>query len=59
MSLYTNGRVYEGHWENDRKHGYGFETFASGAVYVGYYANNKPHGILLYCINRCRKICLG
>lgn len=42
--LFDNGRIYEGHWENDRRHGYGYEYFSSGATYVGYYTNNKPHG---------------
>ena len=29
---YTNGRVYEGHWMQDRAHGDGRMTFPSGEV---------------------------
>ena len=42
--LYNNNRVYEGNWENDRKHGYGYEEFVNGAMYIGNYINSKPHG---------------
>lgn len=43
--MYTNGRVYEGEFENDRKHGKGYEKFQSESIYDGMYINGKPEGI--------------
>jgi hypothetical protein len=44
--LYRNGRVYEGEWENGRKHGRGYEVFASKAIYEGQFVNGRPEGSL-------------
>jgi hypothetical protein len=41
---YTNGRVYEGDWHLDKRHGYGFEKFSNGNIYQGEYYNGKVHG---------------
>ncbi|CAD8075849.1 unnamed protein product [Paramecium primaurelia] len=43
--LSNNGRTYEGQFENDRKHGSGFERFPDGASYNGTYINGKPDGV--------------
>ena len=43
--LHNNGRSYEGQFENDRKHGLGFERFADCAIYDGMYINGKPEGM--------------
>jgi len=40
--VYSNGRVYEGQWNNDLKHGKGYELFANNSYYVGQYINGKP-----------------
>ena len=32
---YQNGRVYEGEWENDTRHGRGFELYPNGNIYLG------------------------
>lgn len=34
-------RFYEGEFQNNCKHGHGYEAFANG-VYQGMYINNKP-----------------
>ena len=33
--IYNDGRMYEGHFENDRKHGIGIEIVKSGGIYEG------------------------
>lgn len=40
--IYTNGRVYEGEWNDNYKHGKGYEKFNNGAVYEGSYIKGKP-----------------
>lgn len=42
--LNQNLKFFEGEWQNDLKHGRGFEQFPNKAVYLGYYANGKPEG---------------
>lgn len=42
--VYRNSRLYEGDWENDLKHGKGFEIFQNASFYTGFYANGKPEG---------------
>jgi len=32
---YESGRYYDGNWENDRRHGKGFERYSNGNVYEG------------------------
>lgn len=53
--LYENKRVYEGkfilnagEWENDHRHGFGFEKFANGCIYEGDFVNGKPEGVGKY-----------
>lgn len=46
--IYNNDRVYEGNWENDYKHGSGYESFPNGSVYQGMYLNGKPEGVGKY-----------
>jgi hypothetical protein len=31
--VYDTGRIYEGEWENDKRHGRGFELFSNGNTY--------------------------
>ncbi|CAD8162019.1 unnamed protein product [Paramecium octaurelia] len=41
----NNGRTYEGHFENDRKHGQGYEKLPDNSIYEGMYINGKPEGM--------------
>ena len=50
--MHDNDRVYEGEFENDRKHGIGFERFANQSYYEGLYVNGKPEGNLNYIIGK-------
>ena len=42
--LYTNGRIYEGNWFNNYKHGKGYEKYINGTEYSGAYIEGKPSG---------------
>ena len=42
--IYKNGRIFEGFWMNDLKHGNGFEFYNNGNTYMGEYSEGKPHG---------------
>jgi len=44
VMLYTDGRTYEGEWENDLKHGVGVEVLANSNRYEGEFLNGKPEG---------------
>lgn len=46
--IYNNGRVYEGIWENDFKHGKGYERFSNSSKYEGNFMNGKPEGVGIY-----------
>jgi hypothetical protein len=35
IMIYANGRRYEGYWENDIRHGRGYERHANGNIYIG------------------------
>ena len=41
---YGSGRVYEGGWEDDVRHGRGFERFASGNTFLGEYNMGRVDG---------------
>jgi hypothetical protein len=47
LLLYKNNRLYEGEWENNLRHGKGFEIFETGSFYNGLYVNGKPEGIYI------------
>ena len=40
--------MYEGDYENDRKHGYGIYTWNDGKQYEGWWQNGKQHGEGIY-----------
>lgn len=46
IMVYQNGRVFEGCWENDLKHGRGYEHFQNGSHYEGTYVRTFVHRIL-------------
>ena len=37
ICVYEIGRVYEGHWLDDKRHGKGYERFSNGNQYLGDY----------------------
>jgi len=41
---YKSGRVYEGEWLNDLRHGRGYERYENGNVYLGQFETGKAHG---------------
>lgn len=41
---YESGRIYEGSWQDDVRHGQGFEHFANGSQYLGEYKLGKVSG---------------
>lgn len=45
---YSNGRQYEGGWENDKRSGKGFERYANGNTYYGMFLEGKAHGKGVY-----------
>jgi len=44
IMLYGPKRLYEGDWENDAKHGKGYEILPTGSHYEGEFLNGKPDG---------------
>ncbi|CAD8103494.1 unnamed protein product [Paramecium primaurelia] len=49
--MLLQGRVCEGVWQNDRKHGHCKEIFDSGETFEGEYQNGKPQGKGVYIRN--------
>jgi len=45
---YRNGRVFEGDWDDDVRHGRGFEKYVNGNTYQGEYQYGKAHGKGIY-----------
>lgn len=41
---WKDGRIYEGEYIMDKKHGFGKYTWADGRVYIGPWMNGKQHG---------------
>jgi hypothetical protein len=41
---YPNGDVYEGEWDNDKKHGLGEYIYSDGSVYRGEWKEDMKHG---------------
>ena len=41
---WSDGRIYEGEYLNDKKHGHGTYTWADGRFYEGPWVNGKQHG---------------
>ena len=35
VMLYDSGRIYEGKWVDDKRHGKGFERFLTGSTFLG------------------------
>ena len=48
VMVYDNGRIYEGAWLNDRRHGTGFEKYSNGNTYEGFFERGKANGNGVY-----------
>ena len=47
---FSDGRVYEGDYKDDKKHGFGIYTWSDGRKYQGYWARGKQHGLGMYSV---------
>jgi hypothetical protein len=45
---YSDGRIYDGEWQNGRWHGVGQATFSNGDTYDGMYYEDQRHGQGIY-----------
>jgi hypothetical protein len=41
---YMSERVYEGEWDEDYRHGRGYERYPNGNIYIGEFQIGKAHG---------------
>ena len=46
--MYETGRVYEGHWAADKRHGKGYERFSNGNQYLGDFDQGRVTGRGIY-----------
>jgi hypothetical protein len=44
IAIYQDGKVYEGMFANNEKHGFGYEIYPNCNVYIGDFEKNKKHG---------------
>ena len=42
--LYVSGRVYEGPWRGDKRHGIAYEKYKNGDIFKGEFKKGRPHG---------------
>mmetsp|Transcript_20314 Transcript_20314/g.20321 ORF Transcript_20314/g.20321 Transcript_20314/m.20321 type:complete len:84 (-) Transcript_20314:199-450(-) len=47
-TLLYKGRIYEGFWKDNKKHGLGRQIGAKGDVYQGYWLDGKRNGFGVY-----------
>ena len=48
--IWTDGRIYEGEWMNQKLHGVGIYKWRDGKIYKGEYSNDKKHGFGIYTL---------
>ena len=41
---YKSGRVFEGDWQADLRHGKGYERYENWNIYIGAFHTGKAHG---------------
>ena len=46
--IWNDGRMYQGQYKDDKKHGFGVYTWADRRSYEGYWHKGKQHGIGTY-----------
>jgi hypothetical protein len=44
VNKYSDGDVYEGQFQNNKKNGYGVYKYSSGNIYEGEMKDDKKHG---------------
>jgi len=61
IGIYTwsDGRVYQGLYRDDKKHGYGIYQWTDGRIYEGYWYRGKQHGLGIYHVPKEEKIKYG
>jgi hypothetical protein len=57
--IWNDGRMYQGQYKDDKKHGYGVYTWADGRCYEGYWYRGKQHGLGTYFVPKDEKIKAG
>ena len=45
---YTDGSVYQGHWQENNKHGFGTFTYPNGEKYEGTWVRGRKNGTGVY-----------
>jgi len=52
MGCYTwaDGRVYQGLYRDDKKHGFGIYKWTDGRYYEGFWYKGKQHGLGIYFV---------
>ena len=48
MYQWADGRIYQGQYQNDKKHGFGVYQWIDGRCYEGYWYRGKQHGLGTY-----------
>lgn len=61
LGIYTwhDGRIYEGEYKDDKKHGYGIYQWADGRKYMGYWNKGKQNGLGVYIVGKDDKVKYG
>ena len=55
ISVYSDGRIYEGCWKNDNLNGFGRYIYKNGDFYIGEFFDGYIHGQGTYCWSNGRK----
>lgn len=57
--IWNDGRMYQGEYKDDKKHGFGIYTWADRRSYEGYWFKGKQHGIGTYAVPKDGKTKFG
>ena len=57
--IWNDGRMYQGQYKDDKKHGFGVYTWADGRCYEGYWYRGKQHGLGTYYVPKDDKVKYG
>ena len=57
FGIYTwqDGRMYEGFYKEDKKHGFGVYTWSDKKRYAGWWSHGKQHGLGIFISKEGRK----
>lgn len=53
---YKSGRLFEGDWLDDLRHGRGYERYANNNLYLGDFHTGKAHGKGYYTWNNSKEV---